>query len=225
MPKSKFTMRLQLKERVGLVSRTAVSWTVIWALLGIGMFFVSRFLRLPGITAGLFTFEIVPYFIVLVVFAAFGGPLAGFLTGFCGTLLFDALVGGTIVWAGTAALGFGLFGLIAGWPMVRKDPANGRNLVKLAVASLLGWLLNAAMLLFGALVVGQMSILLALLWMLLPYLTTGLTTIIVFPPIVVRLCQLAWTAALEPGYHRLRARRGPKNPPRRTIHDPSTGTT
>jgi uncharacterized membrane protein len=172
---------------------------------------VSRLLRLPGITAGLLTFEIVPYFIVLVVFAAFGGPLAGFLTGFCGTLLFDAIVGGTIVWAGTAALGFGLFGFIAGWPMVRKDPTNGRNLVKLAVASLLGWLLNAAILLLGALVVGQMSILLALLWILLPYLTTGLTTVIVFPPIVVRLCQLVWTAALKPGYHRLRTRtRTPK---------------
>jgi len=215
-------MRLQLKERFGLVSRTTTSCTVICALLGIGTFFVSRFLRVPGITAGLFTFEIVPSFIVLVVFAAFGGPLAGFLTGFCGTLLFDALVGGTLVWAGTAALGFGVFGFIAGWPMVRKDPANGRNLVKLAVTSLLGWLLNAPILLFGALVVGQMSISLALLWMLLPYLTTGLTTIIVFPPIVVRLCQLIWTAALEPGYRRLRARRRSQNPPRRTTHDPST---
>jgi uncharacterized membrane protein len=216
-------MRLQLKERFGLVSRKTVSWTVICTLLGIGMFFLSRFLRVPGITVDLFTFEIVPYFIVLVVFAAFGGPLTGFLTGFCGTLLFDALVGGTIVWAGTAALGFGLFGFIAGWPMVRKDPANGRNFVKLAVASLLGWLLNAAILLLGALVVGQMSILLALLWILLPYLTTGLTTIIVFPPIVVRLCQLLWTEALKPGYHRLRPSPGAPNPRRRTVHDPSKG--
>jgi len=210
--KSKPAIRLQLKERFGLISRRTVTSVIVCTLLGIGTYFLSRFLHLPGITVDLFTFEIVPSFIVLIVFAAFGGPLAGFLTGLCGTLLFDGLVGGTVVWAGTAALGFGLLGLFAGWPMVRKDPANGHNLIKLAVASVLGWLLNGVILILGALVVGQMSILLALLWLVLPYLTTGLTTIIIFPPLIVRLCQLVWTAVLAPGYHRLQTRKDSPRP-------------
>jgi len=206
MSPSKLKIELQLKERFGLASRRMVLWTVVWTILGTVFLFLAQFLRIPGISIDLFTFEIVPKFIVVTVFGAFGGPLAGFLAGLCGTLLYDALIGGTVVWAGTAALGFGLFGFMAGWPLIRQDFANGRHLIKFVVASLLGWLGCFAVLLLGALVVGEMAVEQALLWLALPYLTTGLTTIIIFPPVVVRLSYLISVAVLQPAYRRLQTR-------------------
>ncbi|GAB2536194.1 ECF-type riboflavin transporter substrate-binding protein [Brachybacterium huguangmaarense] len=128
------------------MSRTSPVTQVVAIGIGAALFIVLGLLRIPSPVPNT---SINLQYAVLAVFAVLYGPLAGFLIGLIGHMLFDALIGGG-VWV-SWELASGVFGLVVGLAMLRAAIHEGefgtatavRFTVSVVVAHALAWLLVA----------------------------------------------------------------------------------
>ena len=172
-------------EKFQIHSSEAIVLTLIYTLIGIVHFVLISQIPTPYLMVSLFTFGFVPALAIIPVVGAIRGPIAGFLTGYLGVVIFDFLIFGTVVTMTLPALGYGVLGFIVG--LASYDLSNGRSLIKLSILSAVGFVFTILIVLAAGLVVESYATLVALGFVMLPLLTTGLLTVILLTPVYGRV--------------------------------------
>jgi hypothetical protein len=175
-------------EKFQMHSSEAIVLTLIYTLIGIVHFVLISQIPTPYLMVSLFTFGFVPALAIIPVVGAIRGPIAGFLTGYLGVIIFDFLIFGTIVTMTLPALGYGILGFIVG--LASYDLSNGRSLVKLSILSAVGFVFTILIVLAAGLVVESYATIIALGFVMLPMMTTGLLTVILLTPMYGRVYDL-----------------------------------
>ncbi|MBN2228923.1 MAG: hypothetical protein JW779_04950 [Candidatus Thorarchaeota archaeon] len=176
---------LSLPERLRLHTPTMALFTIIFGLVGAGVFVLIYAIEMPFIMISLFKFGLAPALAIIAVVGGLRGPLAGFLTGYLGIILYDFIFFGTVVMLTLPAFSYGVLGLIVGLPSY--DLTKGRSLAKMSVLSAIGLVFTALLVVVFDLTIVHHSILIALGFVLLPLMTVGLPSVILITPILARI--------------------------------------
>ncbi len=174
-----------IMEKLRIEHWTIALITVIFGLVGAGVFALVNSINMPFTMISLFKFGLAPALAIIALVGAVRGPLAGFLTGYLGVITYDLLFFNAVVILTLPALAYGVLGLIVG--LVTYDLSNGRSLGKLSILSIVGLVFTALLLVVIGMFVEQTSVLAGLGFVMLPLLTTGLPTVILITPILARL--------------------------------------
>ncbi|NHJ12242.1 MAG: hypothetical protein EAX95_01125 [Candidatus Thorarchaeota archaeon] len=173
-------------ERFQIQNGYNAAWTIIYGLMGAAVFILLSMVPLPFTMVTLFKFGIAPALAIIGVVAALRGPLAGFLTGYLGVVIYD-LTRGAVVTMTLPAIGYGFLGLVVG--LTTYDLTNGRSLIKLSVLSAVGFVFTILIVVAVGLTVEEYATLVALGFVMLPLLTVGLPSVILLTPVFARLWQ------------------------------------
>jgi uncharacterized membrane protein len=185
---SEETSKKSVLEKIQMQNPEMIVWTLVYTLIGIVLFVLISLIPTPYVMVTLFTFGFVPALAIITAVGAIRGPIAGVLTGYLGVVMFDFLIYGTIVTMTLPALGYGVLGFIVG--LASYDLSNGRSLIKLSILSAIGFVFTVLIVLAAGLVVESYATLVALGFVMLPLLTTGLPTVILLTPVYGRVYHL-----------------------------------
>ncbi len=188
--------KTSVRERLYLQDGHNVLWTIIYSLVGVGVFVLLSMVPMPYTMVSLFKFGIAPALAVIGVAAAFRGPIAGFLTGYLGVVIYDFVIRSTVVTMTLPAIGYGIMGLIVG--LATYDLTNGRALIKLSVLSAVGFVFTVLVVVAVSLTVESIATLVALGFVMLPLITVGLPSVILLTPVFAGIWS-ALTSMLFPG--------------------------
>ncbi len=181
-----------MAEKLKVQSSEAVVWTIVYAFMGVAaIIFVSQMPK-PYLAVDVLKFGLIPTVAIIALIGAIRGPLAGFLTGYLGTVAIDLGLYDVVVIGTLPAIAYGVLGLVVG--LANYDFADGKSLGKLAALSAVGLVFTALLVTVIALTVEVASTLATIGFVLLPLLTMGLSTVIFLTPV------LAWF------YHALMSR-------------------
>ena len=198
----KFTAEFLL-EKLQIQSSKALLITLLYSSIAIVIFLLMSLIPQPFIMNGLFKFGLILPLALIPTIAAIRGPLAGFITGYIGTFLFDLVVYRVILLVTIPYLPYGLLGLLIG--LANYQINNGKSLAKLAIISTLVFLLSVLLLTIIGLTMQGISILVLLGFVVLPLLGMGIPSIFLLTPLYSRLWHiLAYNA--YPSLSRLMAK-------------------
>lgn len=157
----------------------------IGAYIGLEALFVL--LNLPSQTYFYVIFAIFPAVAIPIVAGAKYGPIVGFLAGFGGKLLADAIIYGGIwiFWP----IGFGLMGFIPGLTYhkyYRGKYAEGGNLVRLSLFALLAAFIGTAFPTLMSIFVDKLGIFLPIISSFLPLFIIAAFNGVIIAPIIAR---------------------------------------
>ena len=192
-----------LLEKLQIQSSKALLITLLYSGIAIVIFLLMSLIPQPFIMNGLFKFGLILPLALIPTIAAIRGPLAGFITGYIGTFLFDFLVFRVILLVTIPYLPYGLLGFLIG--LANYEINNGKSLAKLAIISTLVFLLSVLLLTIIGLTMQGISILVFLGFVVLPLLSMGIPSIFLLTPLYSRLWHiLAYNA--YPSLSRLMAK-------------------
>jgi energy-coupling factor transport system substrate-specific component len=174
-----------MKKRLHIHDTDAIVWTLLAALVGAGIYLLTKVIPLPYLAIGLFPLGLAPALAVVAAMGAIRGPIAGFLTGYIGELIVNIFSTGGIVTFTLYGIAFGALGLVSGIPSY--DFTSGRSLAKMSVVSVVGLIFTALLTAVIGLFVERVATLVAIGFQLLPLLTIGLPTVILLTPLFVKL--------------------------------------
>jgi len=169
-------------------NRSQITVLIAYVVLGALLFVVLEMIPMPYIVVSLFPLGFRPAIVVIAVVAAKRGPIAGFLVGYLGVVLEGLLIYGVVVTWTLPAVAYGVMGLIVG--LAHYDLTRGRSLGKLAVLSVIGFVITILLSVVIGLFVEHYGTMVAIGLVLLPVLTMGLFTLMFLTPVVGRLWQL-----------------------------------
>lgn len=171
-------------EKFKIQSKEMFIWTLFYSLLGIGVFVLLSLIPEPFIMISLFKFGFIPALAIIAVVGAIRGPLAGFLTGYLGTIVYDFLIYRAIVTMTLPAFAYGVLGFVVG--LASYDLSNGRSLIKLSIISAIGFIFTVLLIVILGLYVESYATLVVLGFVMLPLMTMGLPTLILLAPLLGR---------------------------------------
>ncbi len=181
-------------EKFQIQSSEMLLWTILYGLLGAGFFIILSFIPRPYIMVDLFMFGLAPAMAIITVAGAIRGPIAGFLTGYIGTLVYDLIVSATVVTFTLTAVAFGLMGFIVG--IARYDFTSGRSLVKMSILSIIGLIFTVLLTVVIGLTVEVYADLVVLGFVMLPLLTVGIPSVFLLTPLFARLWHLVMSKVM-----------------------------
>ena len=176
-----------VSERLRIQHWTIALITIVFGLVGAGVFAIVNAIPMPYTMVSLFRFGLSPALAIIALVGGIRGPLAGFLTGYLGVVTYDLLFFNTVVTLTLPALSYGVLGLIVG--IASYDFSKGRSLGKLSILSAIGLVFTALLLVVFGLYVEQTAVLAEIGFVMLPLLTTGLPSVILITPILARFWQ------------------------------------
>ncbi len=177
--------KARVMEKFHIQSTEMLVWTLLYSLLGVTIYVAISGVTMPYIIVDMFTFGLAPALAIIALAGAIRGPLAGFLTGYLGTLLSGILYYGVVSTMTLPSAAFGVLGFIVG--LATYDLANGRSLIKLSILSAIGFIFTVLLLVVIGLVVEEYATLVAMGFVLLPELTLGLPSVLLLTPVLGRL--------------------------------------
>jgi len=177
--------KARVMEKFHIQSTEMLVWTLLYSLLGVTIYVAISGVTMPYIIVDMFTFGLAPALAIIALAGAIRGPLAGFLTGYLGTLLSGILFYGVVATMTLPSAAFGVLGFIVG--LATYDLANGRSLIKLSILSAIGFIFTVLLLVVIGLVVEEYATLVAMGFVLLPELTLGLPSVLLLTPVLGRL--------------------------------------
>jgi len=173
------------REKFQIQNADATLRTIIYSLLGVGMYVVLLMIPMPYIMISLFKFGLAPALTIIALVGAIRGPIAGFLTGYLGQIVYDLVSYNVIVTMTLPALAYGIMGFIVG--LASYEFNRGRSLAKLSILSLVGYTFTILLVIVFGLLVEDYSVLAAIAFSLLPMLTVGIPTVILLTPVLARI--------------------------------------
>ena len=182
------TAEKSMLERFYLNDGYTILWTVLYALAGTGLFVLVYRIPMPYTVFGMFKFGLIPALAIIPVAAAIRGPIAGFITGYLGILIYDFAFMGAIVTMTLPAFGYGFLGLVVGLTSYKFD--DGRSLFKLSILSALGFVFTILIVVAVGLVVESLATMVVLGFVMLPLMTMGIPSVLVLTPLFARLWHL-----------------------------------
>ena len=177
--------KARVMEKFHIQSTEMLVWTLLYSLLGVTIYVAISGVTMPYIIVDMFTFGLAPALAIIALAGAIRGPLAGFLTGYLGTLLSGILYYEVVATMTLPSAAFGILGFIVG--LATYDLANGRSLIKLSILSAIGFIFTVLLLVVIGLVVEEYATLVAMGFVLLPELTLGLPSVLLLTPVLGRL--------------------------------------
>jgi energy-coupling factor transport system substrate-specific component len=186
-PEAAVKPRRSRSQRLYVQSRPLLAWTIVYSLLGAALFALVSLVPMPYTLISLFKFGIVPATAIIAVAGAIRGPIAGFLTGYLGTIVYDLIAAGQIVTMTLPAAAWGILGLIVG--LFSYDFTRGRSLAKLSVISVVANLATMLILLLVGLRIEVFPTLAVIVFFMIPMLTAGIPSIFLLSPIYARIWQ------------------------------------
>ena len=162
--------------------------TLVFGLVGAGIFALIHAIDMPFVMISLFKFGFIPSLTIIALVGAIRGPIAGFLSGYLGIVTYDLLVYNTVVTQTLPAIAYGVLGLIVG--LASYELSKGRSLAKLSILSMIGLVFTGLFLVVIGLFVEQIAVLAGIGFTLLPLLTSGLPTVLFLTPILARIWDL-----------------------------------
>ncbi len=174
-------------QRLYIQSGPLLAWTIAYSLLGAALYVLVSLIPMPYTLISLFKFGIVPATAIIGVAGVIRGPVAGFLTGYLGTIIYDLISAGGIVTMTLPAAAWGILGLIVG--LFSYDFTRGRSLAKLAVVSVVANLATMLILLLVGLRIEVFPTLAIIVFFMIPMLTAGIPSIFLLSPIYARIWQ------------------------------------
>ncbi|TFG07419.1 hypothetical protein EU522_00730 [Candidatus Thorarchaeota archaeon] len=179
------TQARSIREILRLKNTVSSLWTILISLIGAGVFIVLSTISMPFIAISLFKFGILPTVIAVPIIAAFRGPLAGFFTGYLGVVIGDLVLHSVVVNYTLQGLAYGFMGLVVG--LAYYNFVNGRSLVKLAILSIVGLAFTGLLLVVVGILIEGYSVLIGIGFVLLPILTQGIPTVLLFVPVFAKI--------------------------------------
>ncbi len=197
----KTTLKSQLLSFLRVESSRMTKWTTGGTLIGIIAYFILALIDLPkytfmGLNLGI---TVIPIkggidlgLVVIVLVAAFCGPLAGFFVGLIGSLGADILYTQQIIALGGVNLALGMLGFIVGIPHYTKDEgfADGKKIALLILFTLAGYFLMTIFYLVSLIVIAGQSFEGTLLFNFAPYFSITLISLLLFAPVAVRISEI-----------------------------------
>ena len=159
--------------------------TLLYAVIAIVIFLLMSLIPQPFVVVGLFKFGLILPLAIIPTIAAIRGPLAGFITGYFGTFLFDLLIFRVILFMTVPYLPYGLLGFLIGLANYKIN--KGRSLAKLSIISTLAFLLSVILLTIIGLTIQEISVLVLLGYVVLPLLGMGIPSVLLLTPLYSRL--------------------------------------
>jgi energy-coupling factor transport system substrate-specific component len=173
--------RENLRAKISGVTLRTLAVSVLGALI----FLLLEMIPWPYLAIDLFPIGFIPALAVVAAVGAMKGPLAGFLTGYLGTLLSDIILSRAITVFTLYGAAIGVLGLIVGLASYEFD--KGRSLAKLSLMSLIGLVFTTLLTVVFGLYVERIASLAAIGFQLLPLLTRGIPTVVLLTPLFARI--------------------------------------
>ncbi|TFG13494.1 hypothetical protein EU537_06410 [Candidatus Thorarchaeota archaeon] len=158
------------------------AWTIVYGFLGAVLYMLVSLIPMPYTMVSLFKFGLLPSISIVAITGAIRGPLAGFLSGYIGVLIYDWISYGLVVTLTLPAMAFGVTGFVVGMASYRFD--TGRSLAKLSVLSMIGFVFTTLLVVVIGLIVEGYATMAAIGFVMLPMLTLGLPSAFLLPPIL-----------------------------------------
>jgi uncharacterized membrane protein len=166
-------------------STNMILWTIISAIIGTVLYVGVALIPMPYIADDLMLFGFLPALVIIALVGAIRGPIAGFLVGYLGEVLYGLLAYNVIVTMTLPAMAFGILGFFVG--LTTYDFTNGKSLLKLSIFSVVGFIFTVLFGLVIGLTIEVLSFDAALLYVTLPMLTMGIPTLLFLTPVVARI--------------------------------------
>lgn len=179
------TEKKSLLERSRMNDRSTLMMTILYALVGAVLYIILQMIPHPFIAMGLLKFGLLPPLAIIALVGAIRGPVAGFLSGYLGEVLYGLVMYNTIVSMTLDAASFGVIGLIVG--LTTYDLKNGRSLIKLSILSVIGLVFSVLLIVVIAMKVEVYGTLAILGFEMLPLLTLGIPTLLFLTPVLARI--------------------------------------
>ena len=176
---------VSILEKFQIQNVDAILRTIIYSLLGVGIYVVITMIPMPYLMVSLFKFGLAPALTIIALVGAIRGPIAGLLTGYLGQVVYDLVSYNIIVTMTLPALAYGIMGFIVG--LASYEFNRGRSLAKLSILSLVGYTFTILLVIVFGLLVEDYSMLAAIAFSLLPMLTVGIPTVILLTPVLARI--------------------------------------
>ncbi len=195
------TFKNKILSLLRIESVPMTKWTTGGTLIGIIAYFVFAPLELPnytfmgldlGITVIPITGGVDLGLVIIVLIAAFCGPLAGFFVGFFGSLGVSILYTQQIIALGFINFAFGMLGFIVGIPRYTQAEgfADGRKIAQLLLLILAGYFLMIILYLLGLIMIAGQSFEGTLLYNFAPSFSITLISLFLFAPVLVRISEI-----------------------------------
>ena len=166
-------------------STNMILWTIISAIIGTVLYVGVALIPMPYIAEDLMLFGLLPALVIIALVGAIRGPIAGFLVGYLGEVLYGLLAYNVIVTMTLPAMAFGILGFVVG--LTTYDFTNGKSLLQLSIISVVGFIITILLVLVIGLTIEVYSFDAALLYSTLPMLTMGIPTLLFLTPVVARI--------------------------------------
>ncbi len=173
-----------LREKLHMGNANISMWTLLFALLGAILYAGVSLIPIPFTMVSILKFGLLPALTIIALTGAIRGPIAGFIAGYLGEIIYGLLTYNIIVTMTLPAMAYGIMGLIVG--LISYDFTNGRSLIKLSILSIVGFLFTILLSVVIAISVEGYSVLAAILYNMLPLLTMGLPTLFFLTPVLAR---------------------------------------
>ncbi|MHA1905261.1 MAG: hypothetical protein ACXADL_17125 [Candidatus Thorarchaeota archaeon] len=178
-----------LAEKFQMQNSEMRGWTLFISILGAVLYAAISMIPMPYTTISLIKLGFLPSLAIICAVGAIRGPIAGFLTGYLGEVVYGLVSYSVIVTYTLPAVAYGIMGFIVG--LATYDFTNGRSLGKLSIISSIGFVFTTLLVVVIGFTIEGYAILAALGLQLLPLLTSGIPTVILLTPIFTRLWYLA----------------------------------
>ncbi|MHA1909385.1 MAG: hypothetical protein ACW98Y_18955 [Candidatus Thorarchaeota archaeon] len=172
-------------EKFQMQNPNMILWTIIYAIIGTVLYVGIALIPMPYLAEELMLFGLLPALVIIALVGAIRGPIAGFLVGYLGEVLYGLVAYNVIVSMTIPAMAFGVMGFVVG--LKTYDFTNDKSLLKLAVLSVVGYVFTILLLVVNGIVIEVYALDAGLLYIMLPMITMGIPTLLFMTPVVARI--------------------------------------
>lgn len=172
-------------EKFQLQNTTMILWTIIYAIVGTILYVGIALIPMPFLAEELMLFGLLPALVIIALVGAIRGPIAGFLVGYLGEVLYGLVAYNVVVSMTIPAMAYGALGFVVG--LKTYDFTNGKSLAKLSILSVVGYVFTILLVVVNGIVIEVYSLDAGLLYIMLPMITMGIPTLLFVTPVVARI--------------------------------------
>jgi uncharacterized membrane protein len=128
---------------------------------------------------------LLPALVIIALVGAIRGPIAGFLVGYLGEIIYGLVAYNVIVTLTIPAMAYGVMGFVVG--LKTYDFTDGRSLLKLSILSMVGYVFTILLVVVNGIAIEVYSLDAGLLYIMLPMITMGIPTLLFVTPVAARI--------------------------------------
>jgi hypothetical protein len=172
-------------EKFQMVNPKMILWTLIYAIIGTILYVGVALIPMPYLAEELMLFGLLPALVIIALVGAIRGPIAGFLVGYLGEVIYGLLAYNVIVSLTIPAMAYGVLGFVVG--LKTYDFTDGSSLLRLSILSMIGYVFTILLVVVNGIVIEVYSLDAGLLYIMLPMITMGIPTLLFVTPVVARI--------------------------------------